>query len=113
MHSPRLSARLTFVALIFCAASTFGGEIYGTIKESGKPIAKDIPVTIELNGKAYSKPTDEFGSYRIIVAETGKGTAKIVFKEQPIDCEIQSYSTPVRFDLVIENVNGKYLLKRQ
>ena len=113
MHFPRLSARLSSVALIFCAASSFGGEIYGTIKENGKPIANGIPVTIELNGKVYSKPTDEFGSYRIIVAETGKGTVKIAFKQQTVGCEIQSYSTPVRFDLVIENVNGQYLLKRQ
>jgi hypothetical protein len=113
VHSPKLSARLTLFALASCAASSFGGEIYGTIKENGKPVAKDIPVTIELSGKAYSKPTDEFGGYRIIVAETGKATARIVFKQQTIGCEIQSYSTPVRFDLVIENVNGQYVLKRQ
>jgi hypothetical protein len=113
VRSPPLLARLTLLAVTFCAASSFAGEIYGTIKENGKPIGKDVPVTIELNGKVYSKPTDEFGSYRIIVAETGKGTVKLVFKQQTIDCEIQSYSTPVRFDLVIENVNGQYLLKRQ
>ena len=108
-----VAGRLILFTLVTCAASAFGGEIYGTIKENGKPVEKDIPVTIELNGKPYSKTTDEFGSYRIIVAETGKGTVKIVFKQQTIGCDIQSYSTPVRFDLVIENANGKYALKRQ
>lgn len=111
-YTPPL-VRLILLAVTFGAASSFAGEIYGTIKENGKPIAKDVPVTIELNGKKYSKPTDEFGTYRIIVAETGKGTVNIPFKQQTIGCEIQSYSSPVRFDLVIENVNGQYALKRQ
>jgi hypothetical protein len=105
--------RLTLFALTICAVSSFGGEIYGTIKEAGKPVAKDIPVTIKIGDKSYSKPTDEFGSYRIVVPETGKCTLGIPFKQQTISCEIQSYSTPVHFDLVVENTNGGYVLKRQ
>ena len=69
--------RLIFFALTVCAASSFGGEIYGTIKEGGKPVAKGLQVTIELGEKSYAKPTDEYGGYRIVVTETGKCTAKI------------------------------------
>lgn len=104
--------RLILFALTVCAASSFGGEIYGTIKEGGKPVA-GVEVTIELGEKSYAKPTDEYGGYRILVPETGKCTATIEFKGKPISCEIQSYSTRVRFDLVIENTNGGYVLKRQ
>ena len=110
---PMKAVRLISLALTLVAASSLGGEIYGTIKENGKPIGKDIAVTIEIAGKSYSKPTDEFGSYRIFVAESGKGTAKLAFKEQTISGEIESYSTPVRFDLVIENKDGHYILRRQ
>jgi hypothetical protein len=107
------AVRLSFLALTFVTASTFGGEIYGTIKEDGKPVGKDVAVTVEIGGKSYSKPTDEFGSYRIFVAESGKGTAKVAFKGQTISGEIESYATPIRFDLVIENKDGHYTLRRQ
>ena len=110
---PMKAVRLISLALTLVAASSLGGEIYGTIKENGKPIGKDIAVTIEIAGKSYSKPTDEFGSYRIFVAESGKGTAKVAFKGQTISSEIESYSTPVRFDLAIENKDGQYSLRRQ
>jgi hypothetical protein len=105
--------RLIFLTLTLCAASSFGGEIYGTIKEDGKAVGKDVVVTIELGDKSYPKSTDEFGSYRIIVNEVGKCTAKVAYKGQTISSEIESYSTPVRFDLVIESKDGKYSLRRQ
>lgn len=107
------TVRLILLALILCAASSFGGEIYGTIKENGTPIGKDVVVTVELAGKSYPKSTDEFGSYRIFVTEPGKCTVKVAFKGQTISSEIESYSTPVRFDLAIENKDGKYSLRRQ
>jgi hypothetical protein len=105
--------RLILFALTACAASSFGGEIYGTIKEGGKPVAKGLEVTIVLGEKSYAKPTDDYGSYRVFVTETGKCTAQIVFKGQTLSCEIQSYSTSVSCDLVIENINGRYLLRRE
>ena len=112
MHFPRLSARLSFVALIFCAASSFGGEIYGTIKENGKPIAKDVEVTIALNGNSTGK-TDEFGSFRIFVSGTGPCSIAIKLRDTPISGQIQSYSKPTRFDMVVEKNNGQYSLQRQ
>lgn len=104
---------LILLALSVTALPALAGEIYGTITENAKPIGKDVPVTIEIGGKTYSKSTDEFGGYRIFAAETGKGTAKVPFKGQTLSIEIESYSTPVRFDLVIENKIGSYTLRRQ
>jgi hypothetical protein len=104
---------LTCFALALLAASSFAGEIYGTITQNGKPIGKDVAVTIQIGGQSYSKPTDEFGSYRIFATESGKGTVKVAFKGQSISGNIESYSTPVRFDLAIENKDGHYALRRQ
>jgi hypothetical protein len=114
VNSPWLSARITLFALTFCAASAFGGEIYGTIKEDGKPIAKDVEVTIKL-GEAESGPkkTDEFGSYRILVPETGPCTITIKLRGMAVAGQIQSYSKPTRFDLVVVKNNGEYVLQRQ
>jgi hypothetical protein len=97
---------LTCFALALLAASSFAGEIYGTITQNGKPVGKDVAVTILIGGQSYSKPTDEFGSYRIFATESGKGTVKIAFTGQTISGDIESYSTPVRFDLAIENRGG-------
>lgn len=110
---PMKTLRLTCFALALFAVPSFGGEIYGTITQNGKSVGKDIAVTIEIGGQSYSKPTDEFGSYRIFAAQSGKGSVKIAFKGQIISGEIESYSTPVRFDLAIENRGGHYVLRRQ
>ena len=110
---PMNTLPLTCFALALLAASSFAGEIYGTITQNGKPVGKDVAVTILIGGQSYSKPTDEFGSYRIFATESGKGTVKIAFTGQTISGEIESYSTPVRFDLAIENRGGHYTLRRQ
>lgn len=115
--------RLTLLILIACAGSSLAGEIYGTIKENGKPVEKGIPVSITLGEKGTpvpitpgadsAKQTDEFGGYRIFVPEAGSCTLTITYKGKPISCAIQSYTNPTRFDLVVENTNGQYTLRRQ
>jgi hypothetical protein len=107
------TVRLTLLALTVCAASTFGGEIYGTIKEGERPVGKGVKLEIKTAAQVYSAVTDDFGNYRVVVAETGKYAITVQFNGQPISCEIQSYSTPVLFDLAIENKDGKYSLRRQ
>jgi hypothetical protein len=64
--------RLTCFALVLFAAPSFAGEIYGTITQNGKPVGKDVAVTIEIGGQSYSKATDEFGSYRISLRKAAK-----------------------------------------
>jgi hypothetical protein len=122
--------RLTLFALAACAASSFGGEIYGTIKENGKPVEKGLSITITPIDDKSPKPTDaekcpkqtdgkqtdEFGSYRIFVPEVGPCTLCLTLKtntKDTVSCKIQSYSKPTRFDLVLEKTNGKYTLKRK
>lgn len=105
--------RLTLLALIACATSSFAGEIYGTIKENDKPVGKGIPITITPGADNAPKETDEFGGYRIFVPQVGPCTMTITFKGKPITCPVQSYTKPIRFDLVVENTNGQPTLRRQ
>ena len=70
---------LVLLMLLSFAASAWAGQIYGTIKEGGQPVKK-APVEIKApNNKAYPGSTDDFGSYRIILAETGKCTITVKF----------------------------------
>jgi hypothetical protein len=105
--------RLTLVALILCAASSFGGEIYGTIKEGEKPVGKSVPLEIKTYVQTYPAVTDEFGNYRVVVAETGKCAITVQFDGQSVSGKLQSYWKSVRFDWVLEKTDGRYSLKRQ
>jgi hypothetical protein len=106
--------RLILAALIVCAGSSFGGQIYGTIKEGGKPIEKGVKIEITTEAKAvYPTSTDEFGNYRVIVPEPGKCKITVYFGNQTIQGDIQSYWSAVRFDWVLEKTGEGYLLKRQ
>jgi len=107
------TVRLIPLALILCAASSFGGEIYGTIKEGEKPIGKGVTLEIKNGAQVYSAVTDDFGNYRVIVAETGKCEITVQFKGQSVPGEVQSYWKPARFDWVLEKNDEKYSLKRQ
>ena len=105
--------RFVLLALTLFAASGFAGEIYGTIKE-GKDLApKGTKLDIKSSAKTYSAVTDDFGNYRVAVAETGKCEFTVHFKDQSVSAEIQSYWNPSRFDWALEKSGDKYSLKRQ
>ena len=107
------TVRLISFALTLSVASSFGGEIYGTIKEGEKPVGKGVTLEIKNDAKAYPAVTDDFGNYRVIVAETGKCAITVQFNGQSISGEVQSYWKPARFDWVLEKSGEKYSLKRQ
>ena len=105
--------RFVLLALTLFAAPGFAGEIYGTIKEGDKSVGKGTKVEIKSSAQSYSAVTDDFGNYRVVVAETGKCELTIRFKDQSIYGEIQSYWNPSRFDWALEKSGDKYSLKRQ
>jgi hypothetical protein len=107
-----MSVRFILPALMLLATSTFGGEIYGTIKEGDQP-AKAASLEVKIGDKTYSAVTDEFGNYRVVIAETGKCQLTIHLKEQSVVGEVQSYWNPSRFDWAVEKSGDKYSLKRQ
>jgi hypothetical protein len=108
----KVSALVFFASLSFLA-SGWAGEIYGTIKESGRPV-KNLQVEIKsANNMGYKGKTDEFGNYRIIVADPGKCTIAFTYNDKPVSADVQSYPTPVRFDWALEKTGDTYSLKRQ
>jgi hypothetical protein len=110
---PMNMVRFILLPLTLFAASSFAGEIYGTIKEGDKPVGKGTTLEIKSSAKTYSAVTDDFGNYRVVVAETGKCELTIHFKDQSISGEIQSYWSPSRFDWALAKSGDKYSLKRQ
>jgi hypothetical protein len=90
-----------------------GGQIYGTIKEGGKPI-QGVKIEIKMEGHAvHTTSTDEFGNYRVTVPETGKCKITVSFRDKRIEGDIQSYWSAVRFDWALEKTGEGYSLVRQ
>jgi len=107
------TTRLILLALTLSVVSSLGGQIYGTIKEGGKPI-QGVKIEITSEGQAvYTTSTDEFGNYRVTVPETGKCKITVWFNDRSIQSDIQSYWSAVRFDWALEKTGEGYLLKRQ
>jgi hypothetical protein len=104
---------LVLLMLLSLATSAWAGQIYGTIKGGGQPVKKAQVEIKAPNNKAYTGLTDDFGSYRIIVAETGKCTITVQFNGAPAKGEVESSPTPVRFDWLLEKTPNGYSLKRQ
>jgi hypothetical protein len=108
------SIPLVLLALLSLATSAWAGEIYGTIKQGGEPVKKAQVEIKSPNNTAYRGLTDDFGNYRIIVAETGKCTITVQFSGVSAKGEVPSYPTPVRFNCLLEKSgNGVYSLKPQ
>jgi len=69
---------LTMLCLAIPCASALAGEIYGTIKEGGKPVKGGTKVEVKCAKGGYSAETDKLGSYRLFVPEQGKCTLSVL-----------------------------------
>lgn len=88
------------------------GEVYGTIKENGKPVKEGLPVTVACGDKTVSGATDKTGSYRVVASE-GKCTLSVKVGGEVPSTVIHSYADSARYNLVLEQKGGKYALRSE
>ncbi|HEY6948230.1 MAG TPA: hypothetical protein VI297_05370 [Gemmatimonadales bacterium] len=105
------AALLLTLALVPGAATA--GEIYGTIREGGKPLAAGARVTVACGGKNATADTDKNGSYRLFAAEEGKCTLTVNVGGESPSIEIHSYADSARYNLVVEKKDGKRTLRTE
>lgn len=109
-----LPALLLTLALVPGAA--FAGELFGTIKENGKPVKDGLKVTVacgEKGEKSVSADTDKNGGYRLFAAEEGKCTLTLKVGSESPSTPIHSYPDSSRYNLVLEKKDGKYTLRAE
>ena len=104
---------LSLILFLLFTSFTRAGEIFGTLREGGKAVTKEIKVEIVTPKKTYSTVTDTYGSYRLYVLEKGKCTLKVYYKNQTPSFDLYSYDKSTRYDMSLEIKDGKYLLKRK
>ncbi len=108
--------RKVFLAM-FCLAISYttalGGEFYGTIKEGGKPVKAATKVEVKCAKGSYSTETDKLGSYRVFVPEQGKCALSVKSGDVASQMTVTSFEDSTRYNLVLENKDGKSSLRSE
>jgi len=108
----------TLIAVVLVVAAgvptaAFAGEIYGTIREQGKPVKEGLKLTLACGEKSVAGATDKDGAYRLFAAEEGKCTLTVKIGEETPSTAIRSYEDSARYNLVLEKKDGKYTLRSE
>ena len=103
--------RFVIVTLLFSSLLT-AGEVYGLIKDGGRPIDGGTPVVLRCGVGVDSGVTDKYGSYSLSLPASGKCTLTVYYRGRAVSVEVFLYSKPVRFDLTMDQEKGKQLLRR-
>lgn len=99
--------------LVLHPGLVFAGEIFGTIRESGKPV-RGAAVNISCPGNRYSGMTDSFGSYRVFIRDKGvKCRLAVNHQGQTAAYDVFSYADPVRYEFEWQQAGGTFRLIRR
>lgn len=104
---------LTMLILAIPCTSALAGEIYGTIKEGGKPVKTGTKVEVKCAKASYSTETDKLGSYRVFVPEQGKCTLSVKSGGVAPQMTVHSFEDSTRYNLFIDKKDGKPALRSE
>lgn len=105
-----------FLAVLCLAISysiAVAGEIYGTVKEGGKPIKEGTKIEAKCAKGSYSAETDKLGSYRLFVPEQGKCTLSVTSGDVSPQVTVHSFEDSTRYNLFLEKKDGKSSLRSE
>ena len=107
----KLIAFAIATSLVSSAASA--GEVFGTVK-GASGVVKGAEVGAKCGDQAYGPvKTDAKGSYRLVIAQTGKCTLTVGYKGQTETIDVASYDDAAQADLVLESKDGKLTARRK
>jgi hypothetical protein len=107
------AATLAFVLLCLFPSPSLAGQVYGTLRDSGKPVPPNIKVELVCGGNTYSAVTDNYGSYKLFAKDTGKCTFRVYYQNQLPQTIIDSYADAAHYDFDLILNAGRYELKRK
>jgi hypothetical protein len=108
-----MTRKLLLLGALGCALPSSGGQIFGTLTEGGRAVAKGLEVVIVCSGEQAKGVTDSFGAYRVKVQRTGRCSFTLTYKDQKPTATIASRSEPVAADFELQVQEGKYKLVRR
>jgi hypothetical protein len=99
--------------LAFFVPFAQAGEIYGTVKEGGKPVKAGTKVEVRCAKGSYATETDKLGSYRLFLPEEGKCTLSVRSGDAAPQMAVHSFEDSARYNLVLEKKDGKAALRTE
>src|SRR5512134_1509311 len=104
---------LSMVLFASLASQASAGEVYGTIKEEGKPVKEGLKVELACGAKPVVGETDRFGAYRLFAPEEGKCTLTVRIGNESPSVTVHSFADSARYNVVLERKDGKYTLRTE
>ncbi len=106
---------LTLSALFVLAAPALAsaGEIYGSIREAGKPVKEGLKVEVVCAETPVAVETDTYGAYRLFVQEEGKCTLTVTIGDEKPSIAVHSFEDSARYNLILEKKDGKLTLRSE
>jgi hypothetical protein len=98
------------LTLLSLATTPLGG-IYGDLRLGEKYLA-DVQITLTCGEASAEATTDTKGSFRLTVKGEGKCRVSVTYQGQAAGVDVVVFEKPARYRLVLEQEDGKYLLKR-
>jgi hypothetical protein len=108
-----MKSLICLMLILLAASAAVAGEIFGTVSESGKPVAAGVKVEVTIAGNSYTGETDRFGTYHVFAKDKGKGILTVHYKDQKPAADVFSYEKATRYDWTMETADGKLTLKRK
>lgn len=99
------------LALLIAMAPLVSGEIFGDVK-SGDTYLAAADVELTCGTETVAAKTDSVGSFRIRAKATGKCRFTLKWKDQTPTVDVVVFDRPTRYRIVLETVDGKFVLKR-
>ena len=102
--------RLLFLSATFSVALSTG-EIYGDLRHGEKYVA-DVSLSLTCDNETVDTKTDSTGSFRLRVKAAGACKLTAKYEGQTPTVSVVVFERPTRYRFVIEEKDGKYILKQ-
>lgn len=99
------------LSLLVSLVPLMTGEIFGDIR-SGDEYLAEVPVKLVCGEDTTEGATDKAGSFRLKTKGSGKCTLTVTWKEQSPSIAVVVFERPTRYRFVVEEKEGKLVLKR-
>lgn len=99
------------LALLIALVVSPPGEIFGDLR-SGDTYLAEVPLTLTCGDAKVEGKTDQAGSFRLRTTATGKCRLTVAWKDQSAGIDVVVFERPTRYRFVIEEQDGKLVLKR-
>jgi len=98
-------------AWLITLAPLLAGEIFGDIR-AGEDFLAEVPVQLVCGETKVAGTTDKAGSFRLKTTGSGRCKLTVTWKTQSPSVDVVVFERPTRYRFMIEEHDGKFVLKR-